>query len=195
MGYMIEGGGSKTLSKAKKWLYAYPEKSHELLSLLTNTIIDYLVMQVEAGAQILQVFDSSAEYLNKNLYNTFVIPYLKQIRDGVRAKLGKLDVPVVLFAKGAWFCLEEQAALGYEVVGIDWTVQPEIAIPLLKNVAIQGNLDPCALYAPEEKLRQYIRLMLKSFGSSRHIVNLGHGIYPDADVKAVEIFVDEVHKI
>lgn len=84
MGYMIEGGGSKTLSKAKKWLYANPEESHQLLSLLTQVIIDYLVMQVKAGAQILQVFDSSAEYLNPTLYKEFGLPYLKQIRDQVK---------------------------------------------------------------------------------------------------------------
>lgn len=98
MGYMIEGGGSKTLSKAKKWLYKYPDESHRLLSLLTNVIIDYLVMQAEAGAQILQVFDSSAEYLNQDLYDTFGIPYLKRIRENIKLKLHELnlsDVPMV----------------------------------------------------------------------------------------------------
>lgn len=197
MGYMIEGGGSKTLSKAKKWLYAHSQESHQLLSLLTNTIIDYLVMQVEAGAQILQIFDSSAEYLNKDLYSTFAIPYLKEIRTKVREKLQQLqlqDIPIVLFAKGAWFSLPEQAGLGYEVVGIDWTVELEFARQFLPNVALQGNLDPCNLYAPEETLRENVRKMLERFGASRHIVNLGHGIYPDADVRAVEVFIDEVHK-
>lgn len=194
MGYMIEGGGSKTLSKAKKWLYAHPKESHQLLSLLTDTIIDYLVMQVKAGAQILQVFDSSAEYLNKDLYWTYGIPYLKQIREKVKEKLKHLDVPVVLFAKGAWFCLEEQGTLGYEVVGVDWTVEPQTAVKLLPNVAVQGNLDPCALYASEETLRSKVRSMLEQFGTARHVVNLGHGIYPDVDVKAVEVFIDEVHK-
>lgn len=195
MGYMIEGGGSKTLSKAKKWLYAHPQESHQLLTLLTNTIIDYLVMQAEAGAQILQIFDSSAEYLNKDLYNTFAIPYLRQIREKVKDRLQLKDVPIILFAKGAWFALEEQATLGYDVIGIDWTVEPEYARTVLPNVALQGNLDPCALYAPEEDLRENVRLMLRRFGRNRYIVNLGHGIYPDANVKAVEVFIDEVHKI
>lgn len=98
MGYMIEGGGSKTLSKAKKWLYAHSKESHKLLSLLTDVIVDYLVMQVEAGAQILQIFDSSAEYLNNHLYSIFGLPYLKNIRDQVKKKLKvqKLDeVPMV----------------------------------------------------------------------------------------------------
>lgn len=98
MGYMIEGGGSKTLSKAKKWLYAYPELSHKLIDLLTEVIIDYLVMQVESGAQILQIFDSNADLLNKEIYTKFCLPYLKKIRDSVLLKLQqkKLEqVPMV----------------------------------------------------------------------------------------------------
>jgi len=87
MGYMIEGGGSKTYSKAKKWLYGYPEQSHSLIGLLTDVIIDYLVMQIEYGAQIVQVFDSNAEYLNKKLYSIFCLPYLKKISVEVRRKL------------------------------------------------------------------------------------------------------------
>lgn len=99
MGYMIEGGGSKTLSKAKKWLYAHPDASHKLLELLTNIIIDYLVMQVEAGAQILQVFDSNADLLNKELYITYGLPYLRKIKQLVHLKLQekKLEpVPMVI---------------------------------------------------------------------------------------------------
>lgn len=93
MGYMIEGGGSKTLSKAKKWLYANPTESHNLLTILTNIIIDYFVMQVEAGAQILQLFDSSAEYLNKELYTTFGLPYLRRIRAEVKSRLKLVNLP------------------------------------------------------------------------------------------------------
>lgn len=95
---MIEGGGSKTLSKAKKWLYANAEESHKLLSLLTDIIVQYLVMQVAAGAQILQVFDSSAEYLNNNLYQIFGLPYLKKIRYQVKENIKQQnldDVPMV----------------------------------------------------------------------------------------------------
>lgn len=216
MGYMIEGGGSKTLSNAKKWLYRYPDDSHTLLSLLTNVIIDYFVMQVEAGAQILQLFDSSAEYLNKDLYDIFGIPYLKKIREDTKLKLHQLNLPEVpmvfnlffiplhcttqlclqvLFAKGASFCLKEQADLGYEVLGVDWTVKPKEARKVLqdKNVTLQGNLDPCALYAPKEKIKEYTERMIENFGCNKYIVNLGHGIYPDADVEAVQAFIDAVH--
>lgn len=95
MAYMIEGGGTKTCSKAKKWLYAYPEESHKLLDLLTNSIIEYLKMQVDAGADILQIFDSSAEYLNQELYSEFCIPYLQRIRDRILRVEGKLQTPMV----------------------------------------------------------------------------------------------------
>lgn len=197
MGYMIEGGGSKTLSKAKKWLYKYPELSHDLLQLLTDVIIDYLVMQIEAGAQILQIFDSSAEYLNINLYRKFCLPYLKKIANGIKMKVKHLkleQVPLVLFAKGAHFCLDEQTELGYDIVGIDWTVRPKTAKLLkAKNVTVQGNLDPCALYAPKEELEKLVSEMLHEFGTERYIVNLGHGIYPDAPTESVKTFIDAVH--
>ncbi|XP_076270693.1 uroporphyrinogen decarboxylase isoform X1 [Rhynchophorus ferrugineus] len=199
MGYMIEGGGSKTYSKARKWLYAFPKESHQLLNILTNVIIDYLVLQIEHGAQIVQVFDSNAEYLNKDLYKDFCLPYLKRISEEVRSKLRdkKLDeVPMVLFAKGGWYCLEEQADLGYEVIGVDWTVDPKFVRNIFKNknITLQGNLDPCALYAPIGQLKSMVQKMLEEFGHERYIVNLGHGIYPDAPIDAVHAIIDVVHK-
>ncbi|KAJ8950388.1 hypothetical protein NQ314_007927 [Rhamnusium bicolor] len=200
MGYMIEGGGSKTLSKAKKWLYAYPEVSHQLLGLLTDVIIDYLIMQIEAGAQLIQVFDSSAEYLNKSLYAKFCLIYLKKISQSIRNRLNELNldnVPLILFAKGAYFSLEEQGELGYDVVGIDWTMEPKFVRSTFKNknITVQGNLDPCALYAPKEELTKMVTSMIEQFGTERYIVNLGHGIYPDAPVDAVQTFIDAVHSV
>lgn len=198
MGYMIEGGGSKTYSQAKKWLYAYPSEAHTLLNILTEVIIDYLVMQVEHGAQILQVFDSNAEYLNKELYSKFCLPYLKRISLEVRSKTRARnidEVPMVLFSKGGWYCLEELADLGYEVLGIDWTVDPTYVKNLLKDkkVTLQGNLDPSSLHAPQEDLKKFVQKMLEDFGSERYIVNLGHGIYPDSPIDSVKTFVDYVH--
>ncbi|CAG9855105.1 unnamed protein product [Phyllotreta striolata] len=198
MGYMIEGGGSKTLSKAKKWLYKDPELAHLLLDLLTEVIVDYLVMQIEHGAQIVQVFDSSAEYLNKNLYTKFCLPYLKQISTKVKEKVKQLnleEVPMVLFAKGAYFCLEDQADLGYDVLGIDWTMSPDFVRASLKdkNVSIQGNLDPCALYANKDELKNMVVDMVRKLGTDRLIVNLGHGIYPDAPTASVQTFIETVH--
>ncbi|VEN61321.1 unnamed protein product [Callosobruchus maculatus] len=199
MGYMIEGGGSKTMSKAKKWLYCHPEASKQLLDILTEVITEFLLLQIEHGAQIVQVFDSSAEYLNRQLYFKYCLPYLRKIAYNVKRRIRdtKMDVPLVIFAKGAHFCLEEMESLGYDVVGIDWTLDPEKVGNLFrdKNVTLQGNLDPCALYAPKEELIKMTMQMIKQFGTDRLIVNLGHGIYPDADVEAVKTFVDAVHAI
>lgn len=100
-----------------------------------------------------------------------------------------------MFAKGGWYCLEELADLGYEVLGIDWTVDPTYVKNLLKNkkVTFQGNLDPCSLHAPQEDLKKFVQKMLDDFGNERYIVNLGHGIYPDAPIDSVKTFVDYVH--
>ncbi|KAK9879241.1 hypothetical protein WA026_004090 [Henosepilachna vigintioctopunctata] len=197
-GYMVEGGGSKTMSKAKKWLYSNPEESKKVLDILMNVVIDYLVMQVESGAQILQLFESSAEYLNRNLFSKFVLPYLGKINDEVKRKIKEKNlepVPIVLFAKGAHFSLEDQAELGYDVLGIDWTIQPKVARSLTKNKVLQGNLDPCALYASKEEIEILVEDMVKGFGTSNYIVNLGHGIYPDPEIDHVKAFIDAVHNI
>lgn len=101
----------------------------------------------------------------------------------------------MLFAKGGWYCLEELADLGYEVLGIDWTVDPTYVKNLLKSkkVTLQGNLDPSSLHAPQEDLKKFVQKMLEDFGSERYIVNLGHGIYPDSPIDSVKTFVDYVH--
>ncbi|GLV46315.1 Uroporphyrinogen decarboxylase [Carabus blaptoides fortunei] len=196
MGYMIEGGGSKTMMKAKKWLYKYPKESHNLLTILSDIIIDYLLMQVEAGAQVLQVFESSAEFLNADLFEQFLLPYLKHIRTTVKSRLKSLqmdDVPMILFAKGAHYSLAEQAKLGYEVLGVDWTVDPLEARKLVgPDITLQGNLDPCALYGSEETIKKLTSNMIKKFTKDKYIANLGHGIYPDASPKHVEYFLDAI---
>lgn len=195
MGYMIEGGGSKTMMKAKKWLYKYPNESHKLLTILSDIIVDYLVAQVEAGAQALQVFESSAEFLNAQLFETFLTPYLKYIRSTVRSSLKKRqldDVPMILFAKGAHYSLSEQAKFGYDVLGIDWTVDPLDARRLAPNVTLQGNLDPPALYGDKSTITKLTNDMIDKFGKQRYIANLGHGIYPDVDPEHVQYFIDAV---
>ncbi|XP_022901161.1 uroporphyrinogen decarboxylase [Onthophagus taurus] len=198
MGYMIEGKGSKTLSKAKKWLYSNKECAHKLLQLLTDVIIDYLVMQIKSGAQIVQIFESNADYLNEYLFDVFCKPYLKRISESVHLKLKENnieEVPMVLFAKGSHYSLETQKDLGYDMIGIDWTISPKIPRNILGSaVAVQGNLDPCALYASEDDIRNLVKEMIKGFGTNKYVVNLGHGIYPDMEESAVEVFIDAVHK-
>ncbi|KAI8509879.1 PREDICTED: uroporphyrinogen decarboxylase-like isoform X2 [Branchiostoma belcheri] len=199
MCYMIEGGGSESMSKPKQWLYKYEEASHQLLNILTKVIIDYLVGQVIAGAQLLQVFESHAGHLCPRTFHTFALPYLsiiaRQVEEKVRAQ-GKEPVPMIIFAKGAHYAIEDLAQSGYEVVGLDWTVNPKTARHQTQGkVTLQGNMDPGALYASKEEIRTIVREMLEQFGTQQHIANLGHGIYPTIDPDHVEAFVDAVHSI
>uniref|UniRef100_A0A182XJU4 Uroporphyrinogen decarboxylase n=1 Tax=Anopheles quadriannulatus TaxID=34691 RepID=A0A182XJU4_ANOQN len=197
MGYMIEGGGSKTMSKAKGWLADHPEASQKLLDILTDQVVDYLVMQVKAGAQMLQVFESSADHLSKEQFLSVSLPCLKRIRVDLLRKLadeGVPAVPMVLFAKGAMHSLEEMAQTGYEVLGLDWTIDPEEARKRVgPNVTLQGNLDPQDMYKPPEELRELVLTMVRKFGKHRYIANLGHGITPQTPIEGMSVLVQAVH--
>ncbi|XP_075688178.1 uroporphyrinogen decarboxylase isoform X2 [Rhinoderma darwinii] len=198
MTYMIEGGGSNTMSKAKRWLYHNPSASHQLLQQLTDVIVDYLVGQVAAGAQALQVFESHAGCLGPQQFGDFSLPYLKQISRRVKKKLkteGLEQVPMIVFAKDAHYALEDLSQSGYEVVGLDWTIRPQEAREKTgKRVTLQGNLDPCALYANKENIEEMVKKMLEAFGCRGYIANLGHGLYPDMDPEHVGAFISAVHK-
>nr|KAF6445555.1 uroporphyrinogen decarboxylase [Molossus molossus] len=198
MTYMIEGGSSSTMAQAKRWLYQRPKASHQLLRILTDALVPYLVGQVVAGAQALQLFESHAGHLGPLLFSKFALPYIRDVAKRVKARLqeaGLAPVPMIIFAKDGHFALEELAQAGYEVVGLDWTVAPQKARERVgKNVTLQGNLDPCALYAPEEEIGRLVRQMLDDFGPQRYIANLGHGLYPDMDPEHVGTFVDAVHR-
>lgn len=198
MGYMLEGGGSKTMSKTKEWLNNYPKDVNGLLCILTRVIIDYLVMQAEHGAQLLQVFESSAEHLTKEQFVTFSASYLKTIRDEVKRKLNEKNIPQVpmtIFAKGAGESLDVQSKLGYEVIGLDWTVDPIKARKIVGNdITLQGNLDPQDLYKSPEQLEKLTVEMVQKFGKHRYIANLGHGITPQTPVESMTVFTESVHK-
>ncbi|XP_057334874.1 uroporphyrinogen decarboxylase [Microplitis mediator] len=200
MGYMIQGGGSSTMAQARSWFYKYPQESHTLLQLITDIIIDYLVMQAKAGAQALQVFESHADYLNDELFETFSLPYLKQISEKVKLKLDALNiprVPMIAFPKGATLNSLERLAKSeaYDVIGIDWTIEPSDARTRLTNVTVQGNMDPCAMYANEEQVYERARKIASQFGKTRYIANLGHGILPDTPIPSVEAFIRGIHSV
>lgn len=150
MGYMIEGGGSKTMEKAKRWLSEHNAECHSLLASLTDAVIDYLEMQVKSGAQMLQVFESSADYIDRDQFLEVSIPYVRRIRTELRKRLQSHSiepVPMILFAKGGGHSLREQADCGYEVVGIDYNTDPAVAREHLgPNITVQGNLDPSDMY-------------------------------------------------
>ncbi|XP_030061027.1 uroporphyrinogen decarboxylase [Microcaecilia unicolor] len=198
MTYMIEGGGSNTMSKAKRWLYQHVDASHRLLRLLTDIIVDYMVGQVKAGAQALQVFESHAGCVGPMEFSEFCLPYLQEISRRVKEQLEAESlepVPMIVFAKDGHYALEELSRSGYEVVGLDWTISPREARERTGNqVTLQGNMDPCALYAPKERIGEIVKKMMEEFGTQRYIANLGHGLYPDMDPEHVGAFVEAVHK-
>jgi uroporphyrinogen decarboxylase len=200
--YMVEGSSSKTWSKAKRWFYMYPEGSHQVLQRLTDVIVEFLVGQVRAGAQALQVFDSWAGELGPDVYRTFVFPYMKQIAERVKRELGDLShvVPLIAFPKGAffalsWFVNESE----FDVLSLDWTIDPvELRHQLGENsrrVTLQGNLDPTVLYAPPNVIRTEVQKMIQKFGTQNYIANLGHGLMPDHDPEHVGAFVHAIQEI
>jgi uroporphyrinogen decarboxylase len=185
--YITEGQGSKTFSIARKLLYTEPEFSHQLLGYITDVTIRYMKAQVEAGAHMLQLFDSWAGILGPQQYKEFAIPYIKKIVDATN------EVPLTLFSKGAHHSYEQLAALSCNTIGVDWQIDITLARKLVgPNRTLQGNLDPCALYASDEQVAEITKVMLKSFDSKRHIVNLGHGVYPDVEPEKVKVFIETV---
>jgi len=185
--YMIEGSGSKTFSKAKKFLYTEPVLAHKLLEKITLSTINYLKGQIEAGANIVQVFDSWAGILSAEQYKEFALPYIARICDAIN------DVPVTVFAKGAYFVRKELGELNCETIGVDWNMDITESRSLIGSTkTLQGNMDPCLLYSEDEVIVAKTKEMLQAFGPNRHIANLGHGIYPDIDPKKVKLFVDTV---
>jgi uroporphyrinogen decarboxylase len=185
--YMVEGGGSKTFSKAKKMLYTDPELSHLLLQKITDSTIGYLQGQIAAGADIIQIFDSWAGILSPDQYHTFSLPYIAQICQAIQ------QVPKTVFAKGAFFARAAMRDMDCQVVGLDWNMEIAESRTLLgPDKTLQGNLDPCVLYASYQQIETETKKMLQAFGSYRHIANLGHGVYPDTDPDKVKCFIETV---
>lgn len=184
--YMIEGKGSKTFSNAKKMLYTNPVLSQQLLNKITTATIAYLKEQVKNGADIVQVFDSWAGVLSKQQYVEFALPYIQRITQEIR------EVPVILFAKDAHYILKEFEQTNCAVIGLDWTIDPQQARSEAPGKTLQGNMDPCVLYADKETIKKETIKMLQAFGSQKYIANLGHGVYPDVAKDNARLFVDTI---
>ncbi|MFM7661438.1 MAG: uroporphyrinogen decarboxylase [Bacteroidota bacterium] len=185
--YMIEGKGSKTFSESRKMLYTNRELAHKLLDRITNVTIDYLKAQIAHGADLVQVFDSWAGILSRQQYAEFCIPYLEKICSAIS------DTPVTIFSKGAILSLPDLAKLNCNTLGLDWNMEIEGVRKLVgESKTLQGNLDPCVLYSDRNTIESETKKLLNSFKSTRHIVNLGHGIYPDTDFEKVKIFINTI---
>lgn len=186
--YMVQGKGSKTFDEAKAFCYTQPELAHQLLQMITDTTIAYLKGQVAAGADTVQLFDSWGGLLGPDDFENISLKYIRQIVAAL-----KDDVPVIIFAKGAWHSLDAMAATGAAGLGIDWCIKPQMARQLSgNNITLQGNFDPAKLLSPIPVIKKEVKQMLQAFGKGHHIANLGHGILPNVPVDHARAFVDTV---
>src|ERR1035437_6743076 len=185
--YMIEGSGSKTFSKAKKFLYTQPQLAHKLLQKITDSTINYLKGQVVVGADMLQLFDSWAGVLSHEQYKEFSLRYISQICDAIK------DVPFTVFAKDAHASRRDMGKLNCTSIGLDWTMDIAESREMIGNTkTLQGNMDPCLLYSDYATIKSETIKMLKTFGPNKHIANLGHGLYPNLEKEKVKYFVDTI---
>jgi len=194
--YMIEGQSSKTFSKCKAMLYTNPELMHRLLQTLTDSVIKYLNAQIEAGVDVVMLFDTWGGILTPEAYQAFSLDYMAQIVDGVKSERDGQKVPIILFTKNGGQNLSAIADSGCTGIGLDWTTDIALARELVGDkVAIQGNMDPCILYASPERIQNEVKKIKQAFGDNPgHIFNLGHGIYPDTPPENVDVLVDAVHQ-
>ncbi len=190
--YMIEGQGSRHFKEAKALLYREPDLFRRLLERVTHAVIDFLREQVQAGAQILQIFDSWAGYLPPRQFRRVSLPCLQEIVDGLQ----DTGVPLILFARGAGHSLQQLADTGAAALAIDWQTDFAAARQTVADrAALQGNLDPVALYAPLPVLQKEVDAVLEVYGADPgHVFNLGHGILPDTPVDHVKALVEYVHE-
>lgn len=186
--YMVEGKGSKAFDKSKQFCFANPNAAHTLLQAITDVTIAYLKKQVEAGADVVQVFDSWSGLLSPQDFSIFAQPYLEQITRAL-----KPHAPVILFPKGSWYALSDLANSGAAALGVDWCLPPHMARQLTRNsITLQGNFDPNHLLKPIPEIEKEVKEMIDAFGVQRYIANLGHGILPNVPVDHAKAFVNAV---
>ena len=186
--YAVEGKGSKNFDTAKSFAFSYPEWTAELLQKITDTTIAYLREKVKAGVDALQLFDSWGGVLSAEDYQKYSWPYTRQIVEALSQ-----EVPVIVFAKGCWYALEEMSQSKAAALGVDWTCSPEMARKLTGGKKVlQGNLDPAWLLAPISQIKEKTQQMIRAFGKEHYIANLGHGILPEVPVEHARAFVEAV---
>lgn len=195
--YMVEGGSSRDFATIKRMLYQAPETLHQLLGVLARSVSSYLNAQVAAGAQALMIFDTWGGTLTPRDYQAFSLNYMARIAAAVTRTHEGRRVPLIMFTKNGGQWLEMMADAGADALGIDWTTGiGEARRRVGARVALQGNLDPSALHAEPQRLREEVHAVLKGFGAgSGHVFNLGHGITPDIDPERVSVLVDAVHEL
>jgi uroporphyrinogen decarboxylase len=192
--YAIEGAGSKNYQHIKTLIYREPQTYHKLMGLITDVTKVYLKMQLDAGAQMVQLFDSWGGVLSRADYTKFAHPYSCEIISWLKKETSK---PVIHFVKGAGAWFDAAANSEADVCGVDWTLDISEAAKLCgNNKVLQGNLDPIALFAPQDVLEEKIKSILEQAKKVKgHIFNLGHGIIPQTPVENVKFTVQKVHEL
>lgn len=190
--YIIEGGSSREFLNTKTMMYSAPEVWRSLMDRLSNVLVDYLVAQIRAGAQAVQMFDSWVGALSPQDYESFVLPYSQRVLAAARAE----NVPVIHFGTNTTTLLPLMKRAGGDVVGLDWRVPLDTGWALLEHeVAVQGNLDPALLFAPLPEIKKRVHdILRRAEGRPGHIFNLGHGILQHTPVDNVKAVVDMVHE-
>ena len=195
--YMIEGGGSDDFRHLKSMLYSRPDLLHHILATNAAAVTEYLNAQIAAGAQAVMVFDTWGGALSPRTYKAFSLAYMEKIVKGLTREADGRAVPVILFTKNGGQWLEDMAATGCDALGLDWTTDITDARKRVGNkVALQGNLDPCVLYASKDTIRREVGLVLEGYGKGNgHVFNLGHGIHPQVDPDHAAAMVEAVHEL
>lgn len=190
--YMVEGQGSKNFSKVKNFIYNQPRAAHRLLEMIADTAAEYLSAKIEAGVNAVQIFDTWGGILSPDDFETFSLKYIERII----SQIERTDEPVIVFAKGVHFRLNKLADCGADVLGLDWTMDiGEVREMIGHKVALQGNLDPTALYMRQENIARQAWKVLESYGHHNgHVFNLGHGILPDVSPDNLKFLVDFVRE-
>lgn len=197
--YMVEGQGSDDYRLVKTLMYRRPDLMHRLLSINADAVAAYLNAQIEAGAQAVMIFDSWGGVLADGVFQQFSLAYTQRVLQRLKVEHGGARIPRVVFTKGGGLWLEAIAACDCEVVGLDWTMSlGQARARVGDRVALQGNLDPNALFATPEQIQAEVAKVLESFGppqdGSGHIFNLGHGISQHTPPESVAVLVEAVHK-
>jgi uroporphyrinogen decarboxylase len=195
--YMVEGGSSREFSNIKGMAEQEPELLDALLDTVARTTIEYLNAQVEAGVQVLMIFDTWGGALAADQYRRFSLQRMQQILEGLQRERDGQTIPVILFTKGAGERLADMAETGCDALGVDWTTDLGKARELTADkVALQGNLDPAMLRQSPQAIEQGVAEVLASYGDGPgHVFNLGHGITPDIDPDNLGILVEAVHRL
>jgi uroporphyrinogen decarboxylase len=190
--YIVEGGHSRNYTHVKKLMYEDPATFDRLMTLISDVVVDYLLAQIAAGAQVVQLFDSWVGWLGPFDYERLVLPHVRRVVEQVKGR----GAPVIYFGNGASGMLHHVATVPGDVIGVDWRIDIDRAWEQLGDVAVQGNLDPITLLGPPSAIEERVAdIIARVGGRPGHIFNLGHGLVPQTPPDNVKYVIDAVHRL